>query len=302
MSTNRLLRTRWAAIGAAVAVTLGAGTLATVDATTSSGERAVFTAITTCRLVDTRPNGEGGPRTAPLGPAEVFTVTARGAQGECSAAQLPDNAVALALNITALRATQQTFLTVWPDGPLPNGSSLNPAVGQPPTPNAVTTDLSPTGTFNVYNDAGNVDLIVDVVGYYTDHDHDDRYYTEAEVDAAIQAAVDQRLAADSTMVPIARFLIEPAGGAPAGGISAAEVRAPITGAPTASWSTNRYTVDLPGEFFFFRDQQAFCTAIGTQARFVSVSSGGGDLFVYVADIAGAPIEDRVYCTVYADAP
>jgi hypothetical protein len=32
-----------------------------------------------------------------------------------------------------------------------------------------------------------VHVIVDVTGYYVDHTHDDRYYTEAEVDAAIAA-------------------------------------------------------------------------------------------------------------------
>ena len=30
-------------------------------------------------------------------------------------------------------------------------------------------------------------MIGDVVGYYTDHDHDDRYYTKAQVDAAVAA-------------------------------------------------------------------------------------------------------------------
>lgn len=37
------------------------------------------------------------------------------------------------------------------------------------------TPLSPSGTFNAYNDAGEVDIIADVNGYYAHHDHDDRY-------------------------------------------------------------------------------------------------------------------------------
>ena len=37
------------------------------------------------------------------------------------------------------------------------------------------TPLSAAGEFNIYNDAGDVDIIADVNGYYADHDHDDRY-------------------------------------------------------------------------------------------------------------------------------
>ncbi len=64
---------------------------------------------------------------------------------------------------------------------------LNPAPGQPPTPNAVEVDVNSLGQFNVFNGFGTVDVIIDVVGYYEDHNHDDRYYTEAEVDAALAA-------------------------------------------------------------------------------------------------------------------
>ncbi len=62
---NRL-RTRWAAIGAAVAVTLGAGALATVDAARSSGERTSYFPITPCRLADTRPDFQVGLRRVAL--------------------------------------------------------------------------------------------------------------------------------------------------------------------------------------------------------------------------------------------
>jgi hypothetical protein len=49
----------------------------------------------------------------------------------------------------------------------PSASNLNPAPGQPPTPNAVTTQLAGFGTFSVYNLAGTLNLIIDVNGYYT---------------------------------------------------------------------------------------------------------------------------------------
>ena len=57
------------------------------------------------------------------------------------------------------------------------------------TPNAVTTGLSADGKFDIANGIGTVDVVVDVVGYYTDHNHDDRYYTEAEIDLKTMFAV-----------------------------------------------------------------------------------------------------------------
>ena len=79
------------------------------------------------------------------------------------------------------------FLTIWPGGERPDHSSLNPAPGQPPTPNAVTTKLSIDQEFEIYNNRGSVHLVIDVNGYYANHNHDDRYLTEADVRALLDA-------------------------------------------------------------------------------------------------------------------
>ena len=180
-----LLRTRWAAIGAAVAITLGGGGVGLVSATVESGERTVYVPITPCRIIDTRPDFQVGPRSTPLGTAETPTVSAHGTAGESS---IPNDAVALSLNMTAVDATLPTFLTVWATGETrPDASSLNPSPGQPPTPNAVTTDLSNGGEFDIYNLQGDVHVLADVVGYYADHHHDDHYYRESEVDDMLAA-------------------------------------------------------------------------------------------------------------------
>ena len=201
------LRTRWAAIGAAVAVTLGAagiGSYNIASADIDEGDRPVFVAVTPCRLLDTRPGApNAGPQDGPLGPDQTLTVTAHGENGRCTgAAAIPTDAVALSLNVTALNQTERTFLTVWDEGDDPGTSNLNPEPGQPPTPNAVNTPLSPAGTFNIRNNAGDVNVIADVVGYYANHNHDDRYITDsqlddtvtARVDAAVEAAVDAAIA------------------------------------------------------------------------------------------------------------
>jgi hypothetical protein len=43
--------------------------------------------------------------------------------------------------------------------------------------------LSADGSINLFNLAGSVSVLADVVGYYADHNHDDRYYTKAQIDA-----------------------------------------------------------------------------------------------------------------------
>ena len=180
-STPSRHRARWAAIGAAVAVSLGAGGIGLVNATSPAGA-STLVPIDPCRIADTRSTQQIGLKTSPFGPNETHVVHTRGAEtGQCS--PLPNDITAVALNVTAVEATTLTHFTFWASGPLPNSSSLNPAAGEPPTPNAVTTEVAADGSFRVFNFAGSVDLIIDVVGYYSDHHHDDRYYTKAEADA-----------------------------------------------------------------------------------------------------------------------
>ena len=191
-----IIRTRWAAIGAAVAVTLGAGGIGIVSATQPDAA-VTFVPITPCRVMDTRIESNVGPKTSPLGSGEVHTVnTTTNNTGNCTG--IPTSATGVSLNITALDATLPTFLTVWPTGAAqPHTSSLNPVPGSPPTPNAVTTGVNANGQFDIYNLQGTVHVVADINGYYTDHHHDDRYYTKdqtytrnqtytrAEVDALV---------------------------------------------------------------------------------------------------------------------
>ena len=121
--------------------------------------------ITPCRLVDTRQPGG-----VALTPGETRSIAAHGTNGPApTPCTIPTDAVALSMNVTSDQPSAQSFWTFWPDGePMPNASNLNPGPGEPPTPNAVTTPVSSAGKFNVYNDAGNVDMIIDVNGYYTE--------------------------------------------------------------------------------------------------------------------------------------
>ncbi len=123
-----------------------------------------------CRLTDTRSGSQIGPSGTPLGADEVLTVEVFGDQGECVGdLAIPSDAVGLATNVTVVDATAQSNLRVY-RGDLtepPLLSNLNVTPGAPPTPNKVDTQLAPDGTLKVYNFRGSVNVIIDVVGYYT---------------------------------------------------------------------------------------------------------------------------------------
>lgn len=187
--SNRNHRARWAAIGAAVAVSLGAGGISIARATSPAGA-STFVGTDPCRLLDTRPGEFHIGPDATLGADARISVIARGDVGECTGpTALPATATGLQLNVTPIGATDVTNLRVYPGaGDPPNASNLNPTPDQAPIPNAVTVDLDDDGVFSIYNRFGSVDVAVDVVGYYTDHHHDDRYYTKSMVDQLIADA------------------------------------------------------------------------------------------------------------------
>ena len=180
-------RSRWSAIGAAAAIVLGAGVaLPSANAAVSSGSRAVFVPIVPCRLFDTRPGADinVGPRSTPLGAGESYIQQVTGSNGKCV---IPSDATAVSMNVTAVGGTAGSFLTVYPAdaSAVPQASNLNWNAGAPAVPNKVDVKLSATGGIGLFNLAGTVDVLADVVGYYADHNHDDRYYTKAQIDTSV---------------------------------------------------------------------------------------------------------------------
>jgi hypothetical protein len=173
-------RSRWAALGAAVAVTFGAGAMHVAQATIGAGPRSTYVPIPPCRLIDSRAGETNvGPRSAPLIGGEVALFNVWGANGNCT---IPGDAAALQMNVTIANPSADGFLTIWPTDELrPTAASQNWVAAQPPTPNAVTAKLSYSGQFSMFINAGTADVIVDISGYYADHHHDDRYYTKTQI-------------------------------------------------------------------------------------------------------------------------
>jgi hypothetical protein len=194
------IRTRWAAIGAAIAVTLGGGAFGVVRATVSSGERASYFPITPTRVLDTRNTTEVTNGTLRL--TVEGSVNVVGEAG--SRTVVPTDATAVAVNLTVTGGRKNGnygYVTAYPctstADPAPNASSLNFENGVD-IANALNVTTSTNGSICLYV-YGTADLIVDIAGYYADHDHDDRYYTKAQTDtqtANINLALDGK--ADST--------------------------------------------------------------------------------------------------------
>ncbi|MFZ4810397.1 MAG: hypothetical protein ACOYL9_03555 [Ilumatobacteraceae bacterium] len=116
------------------------------------------TTITPERLVDTRSNfGASGP----IGPGQTrtFQVTGRGS--------VPGNATAVLANVTSTQSTSDSYVTVWPTGSAQPATSTVNFEGGRTTPNMMIVKLGAGGQLTAFNERGNTQLIVDILGYVT---------------------------------------------------------------------------------------------------------------------------------------
>ena len=118
-----------------------------------------FVAMNPVRIFDSRDN-TGGARHR-IQPGETITVQVTGANG------VPANDVrAVAVNVTSIRPSETTFLTGFPSGyARPFTATGNPTVGKI-IPNMSIMGVGNDGTFSLYNEAGGVDVTVDMAGYF----------------------------------------------------------------------------------------------------------------------------------------
>ena len=118
-----------------------------------------FVGTSPYRVVDTR-IALGGP--AALGPDGVLTLKVAG-----SGQVPPTDVTAVAMNVTAVDPTADSFVTVFPAGEeMPLASNLNFVAGVT-IPNLVIAKLNANGEVAFYNHNGLTHLVVDVVGYFT---------------------------------------------------------------------------------------------------------------------------------------
>jgi hypothetical protein len=155
---------KFVALLAAVAVSV-TGTAGLVSAAPAESAPAwgTYQTVTPDRVLDTRV-GTGAPQAA-VGPDGTLNVNMLGTSG------VPASGVsAVVLNLTVTAATKASFLTVWPSGTAkPNVSSINFVAGTNRA-NLVTVPVgtigADTGKISIWNPAGTVQVIADVMGYY----------------------------------------------------------------------------------------------------------------------------------------
>ena len=122
----------------------------------STSDDGLFATSGPQRLLDTRTSGQS------LGPHGVLTVA------------IPPRLIGMGgvttigavLNVTVTNPTAGSYLTVWPDGqPMPGTSNLNFVAGQT-VPNRVIVPVGANGLVDISNAAGQVDVIVDLNGWF----------------------------------------------------------------------------------------------------------------------------------------
>ncbi|MEO6702541.1 MAG: hypothetical protein ABI140_19950 [Jatrophihabitantaceae bacterium] len=141
-------------IGLVLLVGTGSVFAAPSDPATAAG----YHTVTPTRIVDSR-IGLGTPK-GPFIAGQTRIITVPG---------VPDDAIALAVNVTAESGTAHGYLTVYGQSSRPGTSTTNWNPGVT-VANAATVRIDPavTGTqvIRIYNPVGSVSVIVDLLGYY----------------------------------------------------------------------------------------------------------------------------------------
>jgi hypothetical protein len=156
--------TRVAAAEPAAIAPTGASSVVTSSAPPAAGGTFTFGGggmepLVPARVLDTR-TGVGAPA-ARVGADGVVELRVAGVGG------VPAVGVgAVALNVTAVSASAWSYITAWPTGaPRPDASNLNVEAGAT-IPNLVIVKVGAAGRVSLYNYAGEVDLLADVVGWF----------------------------------------------------------------------------------------------------------------------------------------
>lgn len=178
MKDRTVWRSRWAAAGAAIAVSIGGGGVFLANAAPGPSESTIVS-VTPTRIMDTRnPTdlGLAGPFVSPVsqklqvsGAVPVF--------GGGTATVVPAGATGVLLNVTSVGSTANGFISIRPGDAVgaPTTSSLNVTAGVT-VPNSVQVALPTAGanagkidiTYDALGTAGpTTEILIDVVGYTT---------------------------------------------------------------------------------------------------------------------------------------
>ena len=123
-----------------------------------AGMRGAFHGLSPGRILDTRDGNPDG-RVDPLGAGDVLSLTVAGR------GNVPVGSTHALVTLTSTGASEPTYLTAWASGaPRPFISNLNPKPASD-IPNMALVPIGADGRVNIYNAAGSVHVVVDIVGY-----------------------------------------------------------------------------------------------------------------------------------------
>jgi hypothetical protein len=153
-----------AALGGGFAIAANAPTPRQVVTPPTPAPAGDFVGITPVRVLDTR-GAAGGPIGVPaaakLGAGQSIDVAVGGV------GTIPKDAVSVAVNITIDEdATLKSFVTVWPTGSPQPFTSANNAEPGLVMANSAILRLGTDGKVSVFNQRGDVNVIIDITGYF----------------------------------------------------------------------------------------------------------------------------------------
>jgi hypothetical protein len=149
---------RWGIAAACLAVAALVGGGAAVGAASNSSAALDFHVLTTpVRVMDTR-SGTGGVAKHPLAGGKVLDLTVP---------NLPSDTKAVSLNVTVVNGTVLSHLSVYsPSSAVPKTSAVNWSNGSP-VANSIVVPVAANHRVRFANAAGSVNIVVDLLGYYT---------------------------------------------------------------------------------------------------------------------------------------
>jgi hypothetical protein len=177
VATTHALRIRWAAIGAAIAVSLGGGVTLFAQAGAAPSSSSTFVAVSPVRVLDTRDAVVlwAGPFVTGV----PHDVKVTGSIPTSAGAQLvmPVGATGVVLNVTVVNSTADGYVSVRPADAVgaPQTSNIN-FEARKTVANSITVSLPTSGAdagkFEVWFDSMGVagataDILVDITGYYS---------------------------------------------------------------------------------------------------------------------------------------
>lgn len=169
-----------------------------------------FTSVTPVRALDTRTNNTPGGTPARVTQGGEVSLPIANTNG------VPANATGVVLNVTAVAPSNAGYVTVYPNGvSRPLASNLNFAPGDT-VPNLVIVGIGTQGKVNLFNANGSVDLIADIVGYYSPDDSAKQFFPITPV-----RALDTRVGTGGFSAPVGQgasidLVIRSANGIPVG--------------------------------------------------------------------------------------